>query len=79
MGKLADYLKNYNNSGTAQGYISAVYHFIDFIYGKQRKLTRVNDQERVKYEKLIDKYLKENGIIQKIWGNSWYLSTSDPH
>lgn len=59
MGKLADYLKNYNNKGTAQGYISAVYHFIDFIYGKQRKLYRVDDKERVKYEKLIDRYLKE--------------------
>ena len=59
MGKLADYLKNYSNSKTAQGYISAVYHFIDFIYGKQRKLYRVDDKERVRYEKLIDKYLKE--------------------
>jgi integrase len=59
MGKLAEYLKNYSNRGTAQGYISAVYHFIDFIYGKQRKLYRVSDDERVKYEKLIDRYLKE--------------------
>ncbi|MGA2120989.1 MAG: site-specific integrase [Methanoregula sp.] len=58
MGKIADYLKNYNNSGTAQGYYSAVYHFIDFIYGKQRKLYRVGDGEREKYEKLVDKYLE---------------------
>jgi integrase len=60
MGKLGDYTKNYNNKGTAQGYFSAVYHFVDFIYGKQRELYRVDDKERVKYEKLIDKYFKEN-------------------
>jgi len=59
MGKLADYLKNYSNRGTRQGYISAIYIYIDFIYGRQRKLYRVNDQERAIYEKLIDKYLKE--------------------
>lgn len=59
MGKLADYVKNYSNRGTQQGYYTAMYHYLDFIYGKQRKLYRVNDAEREKYEKLIDKYLKE--------------------
>jgi integrase len=59
MGKLANYLKNYTNRGTAQSYISSVYNFIDFIYGKQRKRCQVTEEEREKYEKLIDKYLKE--------------------
>jgi len=59
MGKLADYLKNYRNPSTQQGYISAVYKFIDFIYGKQREFIYVRKEERVKYEKLIEKYLKE--------------------
>lgn len=59
MGKLADYLKNYSNRGTAQGYITAVYTFLDFIYGRQRKQYRVTDGERTNYEKLLDKYFKE--------------------
>jgi integrase len=59
MGKLADFLKNYTNHSTAQGYISSVYIYLDFIYGKQRQKGRVNDEERKTYEKLIDKYLKE--------------------
>ena len=59
MGKLADYLKHYDNQSTAGGYSSAVYSFIDFIYGKQRQGIRVTTEEKIKYEKLIDKYLKE--------------------
>ncbi|MFA4860354.1 tyrosine recombinase XerC [Methanoregula sp.] len=59
MGKIADYLKNYSNQGTAQGYNSAIFRFIDFIYGKQREFVKVTAEERVKYEKLVDKYLKE--------------------
>jgi integrase len=59
MGKLADYLKHYDNQSTAGGYSSAVYSFIDFIYGKQREGIRVTADEKMKYEKLIDKYLKE--------------------
>ncbi|MGA2122464.1 MAG: site-specific integrase [Methanoregula sp.] len=59
MGKLADYLKHYDNQSTAIGYSAAIFSFIDFIYGKQRKGTRVTPEERIKYEKLIDKYLKE--------------------
>jgi integrase len=59
MGKLADYLKNYSNKATRQGYISAVYLFIDFIYGKQRMKSHVTYEERQEYEKLIDRYFKE--------------------
>lgn len=59
MGKLADFMKNYTNLSTTQGYYSAVYSFLDHIYGKQRQGIRVTDEEREKYEKLIDKYLKE--------------------
>jgi hypothetical protein len=33
MGKIADYLKNYDNASTAGGYSSAVYTFVDHIYG----------------------------------------------
>jgi integrase len=69
MGKLADYLKNYSNRSTAQGYYSAVYHFLDFIYGKQRKTPHVNDGEREKYEKLIDKYLKSKRNYPEDLGN----------
>lgn len=59
MGKLADYLKHYDNQSTAGGYSSAVYSFIDFIYGKQRQGIRVTSEEKIKYEKLIDKFLTE--------------------
>lgn len=59
MGKIADYLKHYDNQSTAGGYSSAVYSFLDFIYGKQREGIRVTTEEKAKYEKLIDKYLKE--------------------
>ena len=59
MGKIADYLKHYDNPSTAGGYSSAVYSFLDFIYGKQREGIRVTTEEKTKYEKLIDKYLKE--------------------
>lgn len=59
MGKLADYLKHYSNTSTAGGYSSAVYAFLDYIYGKQRKGSRVTDLEKDLYEELIDSYLKE--------------------
>jgi len=59
MGKIADYLKHYDNQSTAGGYSSAVYSFLDFIYGKQRNGIRVTTDEKAKYEKLVDKYLKE--------------------
>lgn len=58
MGKIADYIKHYNNQSTAGGYTSAVYSFLDFIYGKQRVGVRVTTEEKTKYEKLVDKYLK---------------------
>ena len=58
MGKLADYLNHYSNASTAQGYSSAVYTFLDHIYGKQRKGKSVTADEKVQYEKLVDKYLK---------------------
>ncbi|MCK9591940.1 MAG: site-specific integrase [Methanoregula sp.] len=58
MGKIADYLKHYDNTSTAGGYAAAVYSFLDHIYGKQRK-GRVTTEEKTKYEKLVDKYLKE--------------------
>jgi len=59
MGKIADYLKHYDNASTAGGYSSAVYTFLDYIYGKQRKGGRVTEDEKGLYEKLLDKYLKE--------------------
>ncbi|MGB8308935.1 MAG: site-specific integrase [Methanoregula sp.] len=59
MGKIAEYQENYNNSSTAGGYASAIYSFLDFIYGKQRENNHVTMDEKTKYEKLVDKYLKE--------------------
>lgn len=59
MGKIADYLKHYDNPSTAGGYSAAVYTYLDFIYGKQRTGARVTDEEKKRYEKLLDKYLKE--------------------
>jgi integrase len=59
MGKIADYLKHYDNQSTATGYSAAVYSFLDFIYGRQRKGSRVTTEEKTKYEKLVDKYLKD--------------------
>ncbi len=58
MGKIADYLKHYSNASTAGGYASAVYSFLDFIYGKQRK-GKVTGEEKITYEKLVDRYLNE--------------------
>lgn len=69
MAKLAGYLKNYHNPATRQGYISAVYRFIDFIYGKQRKNTYVRKDEREKYEQMIDRYLKEKRNYPEDLGN----------
>jgi len=59
MGKIAEYLKNYTNLSTMSNYIASVYSFMDFIYGKQRKGRCATEEERPKYEKLVDKYLKE--------------------
>lgn len=59
MGKISDYLKHYDNKSTAGGYSSAVYSFIDYIYGKQREGQRVTAEEKEKYEELVDKYLNE--------------------
>lgn len=58
MGKIADYLKHYSNASTAGGYSSAVFTFLDHIYGKQRKGAQVTADEKENYEKLVDKYLK---------------------
>jgi integrase len=59
MGKISDYLNHYNNQSTAGGYSAAVYSFLDYIYGKQRKGSRVTAEEREQYETLVEKYLKE--------------------
>jgi integrase len=58
MGKIADYLKHYSNASTAGGYSSAVYTFLDHIYGKQRKGAHATADEKEQYEKLVDKYQK---------------------
>jgi integrase len=59
MGKIADYLKHYSNASTSGGYASAVYTYLDHIYGKQRKGNHVTSEEKDRYETLVDKYLKE--------------------
>ena len=58
MGKIAEYLKQYSNASTAGGYSSAVFTFLDHIYGKQRKGNHATADEKAQYEKLVDKYLK---------------------
>jgi len=65
MGKIADYLKHYDNESTAGGYTTSLYLFLDFIYGKQRAGGRVSDTEKEVYEKLVDKYLKEKRNFSK--------------
>jgi integrase len=52
-----------------QGYYSAVYTFLDFIYEKQRKMAHVHAGEREKYEKLIEKYLKSKRNYSEDLGN----------
>lgn len=69
MPKLGDYLKNYHNPATQQGYISSVYRFIDFIYGRQRKNAHVRKEERVKYENMIDRYIEEKRNYPEDLGN----------
>ena len=59
MGKIAGYLKNYSNKSTAQGYQSAVYTFLDNIYGKQRQGKAVTTLEKEVYENFLDQYLSE--------------------
>jgi integrase/exonuclease VII small subunit len=59
MGKIAEYLKNYTNESTMSNYVAAVHTFIDFIYGKQRVGRTASEEEKQKYEKLVDKYIKE--------------------
>lgn len=65
MGKIADYLKHYDNESTAGGYTTSLYLFLDFIYGKQRAGGRVSDTEKEVYEKFVDKYLKEKRNFSK--------------
>jgi integrase len=65
MGKIADFLKHYDNLSTAHGYMTALFQFLDFIYGRQRKGVKVTEDEREKYEKLVDKYLKEKRDYSK--------------
>ena len=65
MGKIADYLKHYDNESTAGGYTTSLYQFLDFIYGKQRAGGRVNDTEKEVYDNLVDKYLKEKRAFSK--------------
>jgi hypothetical protein len=48
MGKIADYLKNYNNVSTAGGYSPAVSIFLDFISGRKRKGVCVTTIEKTK-------------------------------
>ena len=57
MGNMADFLKNYDSRSTQNGYSAALYTFIDCIYGEQRKGGKVTPDERIVYEKLVDKYL----------------------
>lgn len=65
MGKIADYLKHYNNPSTAGGYTSAVYSYLDFIYGNQRKGKKVIPEEKEIYESLVDQYLEEERNYSK--------------
>ena len=59
MGKIAEYLKNYSNKSTAQGYQSAVYTFLDNVYGKQRQGKAVTTREKELYENLVEQYLSD--------------------
>lgn len=65
MGKIADYLKHYPNPSTAGGYTSAVYSYLDFIYGNQRKGKKVTPEEKEIYENLVDQYIEEKRNYSK--------------
>jgi len=60
MGKIAEFLELYSKKTTKSSYRTGVLHFLDFVYGKQRKGSRVrSERELEKYEKLAERYLKE--------------------
>jgi len=63
MSKLQEFLVDYDNAATKSGYQSAVYGFIKFVYNVKpsagKNLRRTTPDDKVKYEKLIDKYLTE--------------------
>jgi len=52
MVRLTEFLENYNNQSTRQGYKSGILAFIKFIYG-------INDIDRDRLEDLVDQYLTE--------------------
>jgi len=64
MSKLQEFLKDYDNASTRSGYQSALYAFIKYVYTIKPPVGRKNvrhttPEDKVKYEALIDKYLKE--------------------
>ena len=64
MVRLQEFLSDYQNASTRAGYNSALRSFIDFVYGPQRKGTKVSSEEIEKYENLIDQYFEDNRDYQ---------------
>lgn len=52
MGRLTEFLANYNNQSTRVGYRSGVFAFIKFIYG-------INDIDKNRLEELVDQYFDD--------------------
>jgi integrase len=65
MSRLQEFLSDYQNASTRTGYTASLRSFIDFVYGSQRKGTRVAPDEIERYEILIDQYFKDNRDYQK--------------
>jgi integrase len=63
MSKLQDFLADYDNASTRAGYQSAVYGFIKYVYDikpqKGKVSKRSSPEDKIKIDKLIDKYLSE--------------------
>jgi len=64
MSRLQEFLNDYQNPSTRAGYTSALRSFIDFVYGPQRKGTKISTEEIDTYEKLIDQYFEDNRDYQ---------------
>lgn len=65
MAILNDFLKIYSNQSTMVLYRSAIFKFIEFVYEIPRANIRLTKDERVKLEKMTNKYFNDERDISK--------------
>ena len=65
MAILNDFLKIYSNQSTMVLYRSAIFKFIEFVYEIPRINVRLTNDERVKLEKMTNKYFNDKRDISK--------------